>query len=75
MGSVFSGIAADIFDWRATFWLLAIIYAGFFVASIWTVPVTPFTRENFGMGTWKKFDLLGVGLSMAGIALFCSSLT
>lgn len=75
MGSVFSGIAADIFDWRASFYLLAIVYFVFFVASIWTVPVTQFTREKFSLETLKRFDLLGIGLSMAGIALFCSSLT
>jgi MFS family permease len=75
LGSIFSGIAADLFNWRASFHLLAIIFAVFFVGAIWTVPVTQAETEKFNFKTLKRFDLLGILLSMAGIALFCSSLT
>jgi MFS family permease len=75
MGSIFSGIAADLFNWRASFWLLAIIYAVVFLGSIWTVPKSEAVREKFTFETAKKFDLLGILLSMAGIGLFSASLT
>ncbi|KAH7378172.1 membrane transporter [Cadophora sp. MPI-SDFR-AT-0126] len=76
LGSVFSGIAANIFNWRASFYLLAIIYAFFFVAALWTVPRTQQGQtQRLEWDVLKKFDLLGVLLSIIGIALFCSSLT
>jgi MFS family permease len=75
MGTIFSGVAAHIFNWRASFYLLAIIYAAFLVGAVWTVPRTQVETEKFNLKTLKRFDLFGVILSMAGIALFCSSLT
>lgn len=75
MGSIFSGVAAHLFNWRASFWLLSIIYAVFFVAAIWTVPRTQAQTERLSLGTLKRFDFLGLLLSMAGIALFSASLT
>ncbi|KAH6714994.1 major facilitator superfamily domain-containing protein [Leptodontidium sp. MPI-SDFR-AT-0119] len=76
MGSIFSGIASNIFNWRASFYLLAIIYAFFFLAAIWTVPRTQQGQtQKLEWDVLKKFDLLGVLLSITGIALFCSSLT
>lgn len=75
MGSIFSGVAAHLFNWRASFYLLAIIYVVFFVGAIWTVPRTQAETERFNLKTLKRFDLFGILLSMAGIALFCSSLT
>jgi MFS family permease len=75
MGSIFSGVAAHLFNWRSSFWLLTIIYGFFFVAAIWTVPKTQVEAEKISWSVLKRFDLFGILLSMAGIALFCSSLT
>ena len=75
MGSIFSGVAAHLFNWRASFYLLAIIYVVFFLGAIWIVPQTQTETEKFNLKTLKRFDLFGILLSMAGIALFCSSLT
>jgi MFS family permease len=75
MGSIFSGVAANLFNWRASLWLLAIIYVCFFVAAIWTVPKTQAEKERLSWDVLKRFDLFGILLSIAGIALFCSSLT
>ncbi|KAF4632717.1 hypothetical protein G7Y89_g5403 [Cudoniella acicularis] len=75
LGSIFSGVAANLFNWRASFWLLSIIYAVFFLAALWTVPKTQVETEKFTLNTLQRFDLFGILLSMAGIALFCSSLT
>jgi MFS family permease len=75
MGSVFSGVAAHLFNWRASFYLLAVIYVVFFVGALWTIPRMQVETEKFNLQTFKRFDLFGILLSMAGIALFCSSLT
>lgn len=75
MGCISSGVAAKIFSWRASFYLLAIIYLLFFVAAIWTVPATQTSTERLSWEVLKRFDLVGVLLSIAGIALFCASLT
>jgi MFS family permease len=37
-GTVFGGIAAYIFNWRATFWLIALIFLAFTIIGIFTVP-------------------------------------
>lgn len=74
LGSILSGVAAHLFNWRASFYLLAIIAAVFFLAAIWTVPKTQKSTERLTWGTLRRFDLFGIFLSMAGIALFCSSL-
>jgi MFS family permease len=75
MGTIFSGVAAHLFSWRASFYLLAMIYAVFFIAAIWTVPETQGKKETLSLATLKRFDLLGIFISMAGIAFLCSSLT
>lgn len=75
MGTIFSGVAAHLFSWRASFYLLAIIYAVFFIAAIWTVPKTQKSLEKLSWLTLKKFDVIGILISMAGIAFLCSSLT
>lgn len=75
MGSIFSGVAARLFNWRASFHLLAIIYVFFFIAAVWTVPRTQQVTAKLNLETLKRFDFIGILLSMAGIALFCSSLT
>lgn len=75
LGSIFSGVADKLFGWRASFWMLAIIYLFFFLAAIWTVPKTQDGIQKLNFAALKKFDVFGVLLSMAGIALFCSSLT
>ena len=74
LGTIFSGIAAHLFSWRASFYLLAIIYVVFFSVAIFTVPKTQRDTETLSWETLKKFDVVGIFLSMAGIALFCSSL-
>lgn len=75
MGTIFSGIAAHLFSWRASFYLMSIIYVSFFFAAMWTVPKIQAETEGFSIETMKRLDWLGILLSMAGIALFCSSLT
>jgi len=75
LGTILSGVAERLFGWRASFWLLCLVYAAFFFAALWTVPRTQESTEKLSWETLKRFDFVGIGLSMAGIALFCSSLT
>ncbi|KAI8723496.1 MFS domain-containing protein [Fusarium sp. LHS14.1] len=80
LGSIVCGIAARIFNWRAGFILLSIIWAVLGVASIWIVPsveafepTTPFkTRMRTAL---KQFDSVGTVLTVTGIGMFTAALT
>ncbi|KAI9744291.1 MAG: hypothetical protein M1818_002443 [Claussenomyces sp. TS43310] len=75
-GALMTGVVMKIFDWRASFWFLAIVYALFTLLTIWTVPTGPnHVRAKFNFETLKKFDILGTLLAILGIAMFSSSLT
>ncbi|KAI5463380.1 major facilitator superfamily domain-containing protein [Mariannaea sp. PMI_226] len=80
MGSIAGGIAARIFDWRASFILLAIIWAVMAVASIWVVPgnveafePAPF-KERLKIAL-EQFDLVGTMLTVLGVGLLTAALT
>ena len=76
LGAFISGITMQISSWRATFWVMSVIYAFFFFAAWWTTP--PDTEQMLGglnMETFVKFDLLGALLAVGGIAMFTASLT
>ena len=51
------------------------IYIYFFIAAIWTVPKTQASIEKMSWDVLRRFDVFGILLSIAGIALFCASLT
>lgn len=38
LGSIFSGVAAHLFSWRASFYLLSMIYFVVFLIAIWSTP-------------------------------------
>lgn len=79
LGSIVCGIAARIFNWRAGFILMAIIWAILGVASIWILPSVeafepaPFkTRLRVAL---KRFDSLGTVLTVLGIGMLTAALT
>lgn len=74
-GTIFSGIASNIFNWRASFFLLAIIYLVFSIIAIWTVPKDFTAKEPLTWETLKRFDIVGTILTIAGIGMFCSALS
>ena len=74
-GTIFSGIASSIFNWRASFFLLAIIYLVFGLIAIWTVPKDFTVKEPLTWETLKRFDVLGTVLTIAGIGMFCAALS
>ncbi|EFW17306.1 hypothetical protein D8B26_000044 [Coccidioides posadasii str. Silveira] len=74
-GAIISGVASRLYNWRASYWALAAVYAIFSVMTIWTVPPDAHPREKLSWEALKKFDLVGSMLIVTGLALFSSSLT
>ncbi|THY14882.1 putative transporter [Aureobasidium pullulans] len=74
-GTIFSGIASDLFNWRASFFLLAIIYLVFSALAMFTVPKDTTNKEPFNWTTVKKLDPVGVVLTIAGVGMFCAALS
>lgn len=74
-GTIFSGIASNIFNWRASFYLLALIYLIFSIIAIFTVPKDLTRKEPFTWETVKRFDILGTVMTVAGIGMFCAALS
>ncbi|KAJ5320983.1 hypothetical protein N7476_003985 [Penicillium atrosanguineum] len=74
-GMIISGVASHEYNWRASFWALAVIYAIFTVLTVWTVPAEGFTRTPVSMDALRSFDLLGTALVIVGFAFFSSSLS
>jgi len=76
LGAFISGVTMEVSTWRASFWVIAVIYGFFTVAAWWT---TPYDHEQklggFNLETFLQFDLLGALLAVAGIAMFTASLT
>lgn len=73
-GTLFSGIATHLFNWRASFWLLAIIYLVITVLAFFIVPNDDSSMERPSAQTLKKFDIGGTLLTVTGIGMFSSSL-
>jgi len=75
MGTIFGGIATNLFGWRASYWLMAIIFFLFSVIGIWTVPRDVTDKEPLNMETLKRFDLLGTVMIIFGIGMFSAALS
>ena len=73
-GSIFSGIATQLFNWRASFFLLAIIYVVIVVIALFTVPADNTPTEKISIEAVKRFDVVGTILTIAGIGLFSAAL-
>lgn len=74
-GMIISGVASYLYNWRASFWAHAVVYAIFTVLTVWTVPADGFARTPLSVQALKKFDILGTVLIVIGFALFSSSLS
>lgn len=74
-GMIISGVASHEYNWRASFWALAVVYGIFTVLTVWTVPADSFARTPVSVEAFKKFDLLGTALVIVGFAFFSSSLS
>ena len=74
-GMIISGVASHEYNWRASFWALAVVYGIFTVLTVWTVPADSFARTPVSVEAFKRFDLLGTALVIVGFAFFSSSLS
>jgi MFS family permease len=77
-GTILCGIATQIFNWRAAFILLSIIWAVFTVFAFWAVPnVEAFDRAPLRerLGALRQFDYVGTVLTIFGTGMFTAGLT
>lgn len=74
-GTIFGGLAANIFNWRASFWLIAIIFLCFTVIGFFTIPKDFADKEPLNWTAVKRFDLLGTALTIGGIGMFSAALS
>jgi len=74
-GMVSSGVATKVLSWRASFWLLAILYAVFTAVAVFAVPNDPTEKQELNWETVRNFDIPGTILTIAGIGMFSSALS
>ncbi|KAL9054878.1 MAG: hypothetical protein Q9162_003911 [Coniocarpon cinnabarinum] len=74
-GTVFSGVATQLFGWRASFWLLAMIYLVTTIVAIFTVPADTTAKLSLSVETLKRFDVVGALLTIGGIGMFTGALS
>lgn len=74
-GMIVSGVASHEYNWRASFWALAVIYAIFTALTVWTVPGDTSSRMPANREALKKFDIPGTVFIIVGFAFFSSSLS
>ncbi|KAI0815813.1 major facilitator superfamily domain-containing protein [Xylaria sp. FL0064] len=77
-GTILCGVATQLFNWRAAFILLSIIWAVFTVLAFWAVPnVETFERAPLRerLGALKQFDYVGTILTILGTGMFAAGLT
>ncbi|KAI1185762.1 MFS general substrate transporter [Nemania serpens] len=77
-GTILCGVATQLFNWRAAFILLSIIWAFFTVAAFWAVPnVETYERGPFRqrLSALRHFDYVGTILTVFGTGMFTAGLT
>ena len=74
-GTIFGGLATNIFNWRASFWLIAIIFLVFTIIGFFTIPKDWTDKEPLNWTAVKRFDLLGTALTIGGIGMFSAALS
>src|SRR6201996_9114666 len=73
-GLISGGIVSQIFNWRAGFWWLAIVFFVLTIVAIFVLPKDDTPREKISKDTLRRFDLLGSLLAIAGTGLFAAAL-
>jgi MFS family permease len=73
-GIILSGLFTQLFNWRASFYLLAIVYFCTSVIAVFFVPKDTTPKQTLKMDTIKKLDLPGTALTIFGIGMFCAAL-
>ncbi|KAI9705181.1 MAG: hypothetical protein M1820_005328 [Bogoriella megaspora] len=73
--SILSGVATQFFGWRASFWLLAVIYLAVAGIACFTVPPDDSEKLPLSLESLKQFDVVGAALTVAGIGLFTAGIS
>lgn len=73
-GTILSGLFTQVFSWRAGFFFIAITYFLTTIVAALTVPVDTMPKQKFDEETFKRLDLPGTGMTIAGIGMFCAAL-
>jgi MFS family permease len=73
-GIILSGLFTQLFNWRASFFLLAIVYFCTSVVAVFFVPKDTTPKQTLNKETLKKLDLPGTALTIFGIGMFCAAL-
>ncbi|KAF2744585.1 MFS general substrate transporter [Sporormia fimetaria CBS 119925] len=73
-GTILSGLAAKISNWRASLWLLAIVYFVIALVAVFTVPNDSTAKTKLNRETLKRLDLPGTAMTIIGIGMFCAAL-
>ncbi|KAF2728341.1 major facilitator superfamily MFS-1 [Polyplosphaeria fusca] len=74
-GTILSGLWCQIFNWRAGFWFLAIVYLVITIVAMFTVPRDDSSKQPLNEETLKRLDLPGTAMTILGIGLFCAALS
>lgn len=75
LGTILGGLATSLFGWRASFWLIAIIFLVFTIIGIFTIPQDFTAKEPFCWETIKHFDIVGTICIVFGIGMFSAALS
>jgi predicted MFS family arabinose efflux permease len=73
--SLLSVGAERLFDRRASFWIIAILYATLCCVSWLSLPSNQSDKKKLCWHTVREFDIFGVVLSILGLGFLCLSLT
>jgi MFS family permease len=73
LGSVSSGLATKYYGWRASFMVVAGFFFVMAVAAVWAVP--SLGRKGNVKKAVRRFDYVGAGLTVLGMALLTAGLT
>lgn len=79
-GSLVSGLATMVYNWRASFVLIAILWVIFTGAAYFTVPEVEAFEPGQGLGERvrkfaRRFDFVGTGLTILGTGLLTAGIT
>jgi MFS family permease len=74
-GTIFSGVATNLFNWRASYYFLAILFLFFSILGWFTVPRDPSDKQPVNWETLKRFDVVGVLMTIGGIGMFSAALS
>ena len=79
-GSIISGVATMLFNWRASYYLIAILWVVFAALAAWTVPKVEAYPEGQGVGERvrtfvRTFDFVGTTLTIFGAGILTAGIT